>query len=157
MIWRATQFVSLLCLAGVSVVFGQGGQPVHASSLRGGQSSSPLAVSVNKDQTVQYGIQMSSSYIYGASVHVQGFNPEGMELFRISPFVPRTGTHVTLPAGSGHLVPYRGTLHEVGRPSYLTIRSLNEPDQPGGLEYDAYWFGRIDRKCLEEQCEPPDE
>jgi hypothetical protein len=119
--------VFLLCIITTGQIAGQGGQPVHQGSIEANQASGNLTVSLTKDQTVSYAIELSSDYAYGASVLVEGFNFENASLFRAAAFTGGQGktVTVTLPAGSGHLVPYRGTAHRVGRPSYLVVTSLN--------------------------------
>ena len=104
-------------------------QPIHQGTLAGKQNSGPLSVSLSKDQTVSYSVELSSSYYWGASAKVEGFNHKGALLFTRSAYTGTAGNviTVTLPAGFGHLVPYRGTAHQVGRPTYLVVTSLNEP------------------------------
>lgn len=104
-------------------------QPIHQGTLAGKQNSGPLPVTLSKDQTVSYLIEFSSSYYYGASVTVEGFNHKGTSLFTRSAYTGMAGNviTVTLPAGIGHLVPYRGTAHQIGRPAYLVVTSLNSP------------------------------
>lgn len=125
MMVRSLSFL-LLCVLLTGVALGQGGQPIYQGSLRDFEALPHLSVSLTKDQTVSYAIQLSSNYVYGTSVSVEGFNHEGVALFSKSIYTGSAGNVVTamLPAGIGHLDPYRGTAHAVGRPSYLVVKSL---------------------------------
>ena len=120
-------YVFLLCIIATGQIAGQSRQLIHQGSIEDNEASGNLAVSLTKDQTVSYAIELSSDNKYGASVLVEGFNHEDASLFRTSTFTGPQGDvkTVTLPAGSGHLVPYRGTAHTVGRPAYLVVTSLN--------------------------------